>query len=285
MTVTDDLSQSRLSEPNHDPLGVAALPATHWRTQAEVELFGMYFVRWRIAIAIASAMVLGGVVGWMFFFLTRDPALWIWVGLHSVAYALQALACWRYERRPPRIGAPAAYWWLRAWIGLTVVTGLISGSLMWFLPAGNLALLLSAVIIGATFAIGEVSASGHRSLICAAVISQASMVCLALIFHARLPLGVLVCVPFALLVLHFGLQLNQSMQGMIEQRLHAGQLAREIAASQQRLLEAQHEQSVLQERQRIMQARAGRLGAQLKIHSAPGAGTLICLRLPITRKP
>lgn len=236
-------------------------PRSPWRTQAEVELFAMYFARWRLAIGSAAA--LGLVIGWMFFYLTRDPVLWIWVGMHLGAYSLQAAACWRYERHPPQAGSSAAQWWQRIWIGLTFLTGLISSGLMWFLPADNLALLLSAVVVAGTFAIGEVNASGNRPLIYAAVISQAAMVCIALVFHAHLPLGVLVCVLFSLLVLHFGLQLNQSMLDSIEQRLHAAQLAREIEAGQQRLLEVQHQQSVLHERQRVMQDMHDGLGSSL----------------------
>lgn len=239
----------------------AQTPLTSWRTQAEIELFALYFARWRIAIG--GAVTLSLVVGWMFFYLTQDPSLWIWAGLQIGAYALQAMTCWYYERKPPHASSNASRRWQCIWVMQTVVTGLISGALMWFLPADQLALQLSAAVIGATFAVGEVSASGHRSLIYAAVIAQASMVSLALIFHAHLPLGVLVCVLFSLLVLHFGLQLNQSMLASIEQRLHAGQLAQEIAASQQRLLEVQHQQSVLHERQRVMQDMHDGLGSAL----------------------
>jgi signal transduction histidine kinase len=250
-----------LSTRRQDTAGDPVTQRSIWRSQAESELFAMYFARWRIAIS--SAIALGLVIGWMFFYLTHDPALWIWAGLQVGAYLLQAAACWRYEHQPPRAGSSAAQWWQRTWVGLTFVTGLISSGLMWFLPADNLALLLSAAVVAGTFAIGEVNASGNRSLIYAAVISQASMVCIALVFHAHLPLGVLVCLMFSLLVLHFGLQLNQSMLGEIEQRLHAGQLAGEIAAGQQRLLEVQHKQSVLHERQRVMQDMHDGLGSSL----------------------
>lgn len=250
-----------LSTRLQDNTGDSVMPQSSWRTQAESKLFDMYFTRWRIAIGSAAA--LGLVIGWIFFYVTHDPALWIWVGLHVGAYSLQASACWFYERHRPQVGSSAAQWWQRAWIGQTFVTGLVSGGLMWFLPASNLALLLSAVVVAGTFAIGEVSACGHRSLIYAAVISQASMVSIALVFHAHLPLGVLVCVMFWLLVLHFGLQLNQSMLGEIEQRLHVEQLAREIDAGQQRLLEVQHQQSVLHERQRVMQDMHDGLGSSL----------------------
>ncbi|MEJ1960125.1 MAG: ATP-binding protein [Gammaproteobacteria bacterium] len=228
----------------------------------------MHFAHWRVAIGSAIALVL--VVGWIFFFLTGDRVVWIWTAALATAYLLQALTCWRYEKHLPQAGSIGPRSWERVWIGLTFLGGLISGSLMWFMPAHHLALQLSAAMIAGAIAIGEVSASGHRSLIYAAVTSQASMVCLALLFHAHLPWGVPACALFSLVVLHFGLQLNRSMLGSIEQRLHAGQLAREIETSQGRLLEAQHQQSVLQERQRVMQDMHDGLGSAL-------SSSLVCL--------
>ncbi|MGC3981811.1 MAG: hypothetical protein QM808_11155 [Steroidobacteraceae bacterium] len=234
---------------------------TNWQAQARLELFAMYFARWRLAIG--SAMATGLVIGGVFFYLTRDPLLWYWTGLQVGSYLLQALACWRFERHPPAQDSAAARIWEWVWISLTGISGLLSAGLMWFLPGDNLALQFSAAVVAATFAIGEVSASGHRSLIYAAVISQASMVCAALLLHVHLPFGAFACVMFSLLLLYFGLQLNQSMLGEIEQRLRAGQLAREIEAGQQRLLEVQHQQSVLHERQRVMQDMHDGLGSSL----------------------
>jgi hypothetical protein len=76
---------------------------------------------------------------------------------------------------------------------------------------------------------------------------------LLVVLHAKLPQGVIVCVLFGTVILHFGLELNRAMCGAIAQRLHAQQLVTQLEQGQQRLLEAQHQQSVLLERQRVMQ--------------------------------
>jgi signal transduction histidine kinase len=235
--------------------------ATTLRIQAEAELFAIHFANWRSAIGSATA--LGALAGWMFYYLTGDQRLWLWIALHVLAYVTQAICCWRYEKQTPQQLADNASRWLQIWTALTLVTGLISGALIWFLPANSLATQLSAMVLAATIAIGEVSASGHRRLIFAAVTSQALMVSTALIFHASLPLGVLPCLLFSGVVLHFGLQLNRSMVETIEQRLIARQLAHEIETGQQRLLAVQHEQSVLHERQRVMQDMHDGLGSML----------------------
>lgn len=236
-------------------------PSPMARLQAEGELFQTSFVRWRVALGAAASLSL--LVGLIFYFLAGSTYLVAWIVLQVGAYGVQALACLRYERSPPAIATPEFSHWISVWSMLTALTGLISGSLLWFLPADNQGLLLSATAISATFAIGEVSAAGHARLAIAAVVSQALMACLALAFHAHLPLGVVLCVAYSGLLLHFGLELNRSMLKNIEQRLHAEQLAREIEAGQRRLLEAEHQQSVLRERQRVMQDMHDGLGSAL----------------------
>jgi signal transduction histidine kinase len=149
------------------------------------------------------------------------------------------------------------------WVGLTAIAGLISGSLVWYLPPGNHYLLLAAGVLSSIFTIGEVMAGGHRSLVYAAVISQTTMVGLAAAFHAHQPVAVLVCLLIAAPVLYFGLQMNQAMVREIEQRLLSAELAAELASRQQTLLRAQHQQSVLQERERVMQDMHDGLGASL----------------------
>jgi signal transduction histidine kinase len=118
-------------------------------------------------------------------------------------------------------------------------------------------------MISGTFSIGEASAGGHEKLVYAAVLPQALMTCAALVLHARLPFGVLVCVLFAIAVVHFGRELNRSMLENMERRLQAQELARQLELGQQRLLDAQHQQSVLRERQRMMQDMHDGLGSAL----------------------
>lgn len=228
---------------------------------AEAELFQMYFARWRVAIF--GAMVLSLIVGGVFLFLTRNLALWWWIALQGGAYLVQGLCCALYERRPPPAGSRQFARWLWVWTALTAATGLISGALIFWMPADQLGLVLAAIMTSGTFAIGEASASGHVKLVYAAIVSQGLMACIALVLHAHLPLGVIVCLLFSAVVLHFGRALNRAMLDTIAQRLHAQALARELELGQRQLLEAQHQQSVLRERQRVMQDMHDGLGSAL----------------------
>ncbi|HSB97205.1 MAG TPA: hypothetical protein VLC91_12195, partial [Spongiibacteraceae bacterium] len=171
----------------HEPLDPAS--AAGWQSVAEAELFHVHFTRWRVAIA--GAVALSAVVGGLFLYLTQDRSLWWWFGLQTGAYLLQAVFCLRYERRPPLPGSHQFNRWMWLWALQTTLAGLISGALIFWIPADQLGLLLAAIMISGSFAIGEASASGHEKLVFAAVISQALMTCIALVVHAKLPLGVI----------------------------------------------------------------------------------------------
>lgn len=236
-------------------------PLEEWQACAEAELFHLHFTRWRVAIIGAISMI--AVVGGTFLYLTQNAALWWWLALQSGAYLLQAAFCVYYERKPPQPGSREFSCWMWIWALLTTVTGLIAGALIFWIPAEQLELLLAAIMISGTFTIGEACASGHDRLVLAAVISQTLMTCIALVFHAKMPLAVLICVMFALVVMHFGCELNRAMCGAIVQRLQSQQLVTQQKRDQQTLLEAQHQQSVLLERQRMMQDMHDGLGSAL----------------------
>jgi signal transduction histidine kinase len=229
--------------------------------RAEAELFHLHFMRWRHAIVGAIALI--AAVGGAFLYLTQNVALWWWLALQTGAYLLQAVFCQIYERKLPQPGSSEFSRWNWIWTLLTALTGLISGSIIFFIPAEQLGLLLVGIMISGTFAIGEAFASGHERLVFAAVISQALMTCIALVLHVQMPLAVIACVIFAAVLLHFGRELNRAMCDSIVQRLRTQQLAAQLEQDQQRLLEAQHQQSVLLERQRVMQDMHDGLGSAL----------------------
>lgn len=208
-------------------------------------------------------MALIAVFGGTFLYLTKNLALWWWIALQAGAYLLQAAFCLRYEHKPPQPGSSEFSRWLWIWTLLTAVTGLISGALVFWIPAEQRGLLLAAIMISGTFAVGEASASGHERLVVAVVISQTLMTSIALVLHVRMPLAVIICALFAAVVLHFGRELNRAMRNSIAQRLHAQQLATQLEQNQQRLLDAQHQQSVLCERQRVIQDMHDGLGSAL----------------------
>ena len=237
------------------------MTVNEWQLCAEAELFHLHFTHWRVAIV--SVMALIAVVGGTFLYLTKNVALWWWIALQTGAYLLQAAFCLHYEHKPPQPGSREFSRWMWIWTLQTAVTGLISGTLIFWIPADQLGLLLAAIMISGTFAIGEACASGHERLVFAAVISQALMTSIALVLHARMPQAVIVCIVFAAVVVHFGRELNRAMRGAIVQRLRAQQLATQLEQGQQRLLEAQHQQTVLRERQRVMHDMHDGLGSAM----------------------
>lgn len=251
-----------MTEPHSLPAGVHASELdTRWRARAEYEVFHMHFARWRAAIV--GAVVLTLVVGGIFFYLTRNEALWLWTALQCGGYLLQGACCAMYERNLPEFGSARFERWMWVWSTLTAATGMLSGALAFWVPADQMVLLLATVMISGTFSIGEASAGGHEKLVYAAVLPQALMTCAALVLHAHLPFGVLVCILFAVSVVHFGRELNRTMRENMERRLQAQELARQLELGQQRLLDAQHQQSVLRERQRMMQDMHDGLGSAL----------------------
>jgi len=228
---------------------------------AQAELFQLHFTHWRSAICGAISLV--AVVGTIFLYLTNNTASLWWIGLLTSAYLVQAAFCIFYERKSPHPGSNEFMRWMWIWTLLTSISGLISGALVFFVPANQVILLFAAIMISGAFAIGEACAWGHERLVYAAIIPQALTTCIALEWHAQLPLAVIICVLFTMIMLHFGRELNRAMLSGIVQRLYAQQLAIQLERDQQSVLEAQHLQSVLAERQRLMQDMHDGLGSAL----------------------
>ncbi len=85
------------------------------------------------------------------------------------AYLIQALFCLHYDRKRPQPGSLEFARWMRIWVFLTARTGLITGGLVFWIPAEQIGLLLAAIMISGTFAIGEALAGGHDQLTYAAI--------------------------------------------------------------------------------------------------------------------
>ena len=104
-----------------------------WQLRAEAELFHLHFSRWRVAIVGALSLI--ALVGGTFLYLTQNVALWWWLSLQTGAYLLQAVFCLLYERKPPQPCSSEFSRWMGIWTLLTAMTGLISGSLIFLIPA------------------------------------------------------------------------------------------------------------------------------------------------------
>lgn len=238
------------TSPSHD------WKAEAWKAQAEIELFQLHFSRWRVANA--AAVVLTIVAGIAFHYLTDSKALWWWTAIVVGAYVHKAI--WNLYYEYARLSFRR---WLQLSTWLKGICGLASGSLVFFIPADQKGLIIAAVMISGAFSLGEASACGNLRLIYTTVLPQALMTCIALIIYAPAPFGILLCALYTGMVLHYGRTLLASMEGALAQRLYAEDLANQLKLGQQQLLQAQHQQSVLHERQRVMQDMHDGLGSAL----------------------
>jgi len=231
------------------------------RTQAEHGLFAARFANWRVSVAGGAA--LGVIVSGLYYYLTRDAALFGWLALHTAAYACIGAMCRIYEHRRPDAGSAEHARWLRAWTIATGVTGAIMGSLLWWLPSERDDLLLSAAVIVSLACVAQVVSRGHRPIVYAAVLGQTLAVCTALALHAALAWLIPICLLFGVFALVFGLTLNRATLDAIMQRLYAQHLATELAAAHRNELELQRLRSVQLERERMMEDMHDGLGSAL----------------------
>jgi signal transduction histidine kinase len=219
------------------------------RARIDHELFVARFANWRMSVV--AALVVGGLLGGLYYFLTDSRAPLLWAALYSAAFILIGSACWVYEGRPAAVGSASQQRWVLAWAIMSGLCGAASGALPWFLPAER-EVQLSAGAIQSTVMLAYVVSRGNRRIIYAIVGGQTVVLASALWLHAQLPWTVPICVVFAVCVTVFGLKLNDAMRGSIGQRLYAQHLAEKLAAGHRQQLRVQQLESVLNERRRMM---------------------------------
>jgi signal transduction histidine kinase len=219
------------------------------------------FANWRVSVA--AGVTFGVAVTGLYYYLTRDPALFVWLLLHTSAYAWNAAMCLMVERRGALPPSPEYPFWQNAWTVACGFTGAITGSLLWWLPAGRDDLILSATAIVSVAAIGQVAARAYRPMVYTAMTVQTVALCAAIALHTQLLWLMPIAVLFALFALVFGDKLNGVMRDAIIQRLYAQQLARELAAAHRHELELEQLRSAQVERERMMADMHDGLGSAL----------------------
>ena len=207
------------------------------------------FANWRMSVL--AALVVGGGLGGLYYFLTLSPGPLRWAGIYCAAFIAIGISCWMYERRPAAAGSVLQHRWVMAWVVLSGLCGAASGALPWFLPTDR-GVQLSACAIQSMVMLAYVVSRAHRWIIYAIVTGQTLVLSAALLLHAHLPLAVPVALVFAVLVLVFGLRLNDSMRAAIGQRLYALHLSERLAQAHRQQLRVQQLESVLNERRRMM---------------------------------
>jgi signal transduction histidine kinase len=213
-------------------------------------------------MSVLGAIVLGGVLGGLYFYLTQSRLPLLWAALYCGAFALIGASCWVYEVRPSPAGSSAQQRWMTTWALLSGLCGAVSGALPWFLPVER-EIQLAATAIQSTVMLAYVVTRGYRRVIYAIVAGQTLMLSSALSLHANLPWAVPVCVGFAACVLVFGLRLNESTRAAIGQRLYTQHLSERLAAAHRQQLRVQQLESMLNERRRMMGEMQDGFGATL----------------------
>jgi signal transduction histidine kinase len=230
------------------------------RARIDHEMFMARFGNWRMSVI--GAIVVGGVLGGLYYFLTGSRLPLLWAGLYGTAFALIGASCWVYEGRPAPAGSVAQLRWVTAWALLSGLCGAVSGALPWFLPVER-EMQLAAAAIQSTVMLAYVVTRGYRRVIYAIVAAQTVVLSAALWLHAGLPWGAPICTAFAVCVLVFGLRLNESTRAAIGQRLYAQHLSERLAATHRQQLRVQQLESTLNERRRMMGEMQDGFGATL----------------------
>jgi signal transduction histidine kinase len=248
--------------PHHDTSGSPEpdFVQAH-RVQAEQVLFTARFENWRVSATTGAAF--GVVVTGLYYYLTQDAGLLRWLLLHTCAYACIAAMCLVMEARkalPPKAEFRG---WQYALTVATGVIGVITGSLLWWLPGDSDDLLLSATVIVSFAAVGQVVARAYRPMVYTAMFGQTAALCVALVFHTDLYWMVPITVLVAAFALVFGLTLTRATLDAIMQRLYAQHLAGELTTAHRNKIELERLRSVQLERERMTQDVHDGLGSAL----------------------
>jgi signal transduction histidine kinase len=230
-------------------------------TLAHQALFAARFTNWRVSVSAGAAF--GATVTGLYYYLTRDPALFIWLGLHTGAYAWSAVMCLIVESRDSLPPSPEYQYWQYAWTVASGATGAITGSLLWWLPPDRSDLLLSATVIVSLAAVGQIVARAYRPMVYTAIACQTAALCAALALHTDLLWMLPIVILFAVFALLFGLALNGTMLQAIMQRLYAQHLASELMAAHQNELKLEQLHAAQVERERMMADMHDGLGSTL----------------------
>jgi signal transduction histidine kinase len=229
--------------------------------QAEAALFRARFANWRMSVAAGTAF--GVVVTGLYYYLARDPALLGWLLLHTGAYAWAGAMCLLVEARKSLPPSPEYRLWQYAWTLATGTIGVITGSLLWWLPPDRADLLLSAAVIVSLAAVGQIVARAYRPMVYTAMLGQTVALSVAIVFHTHLVWMLPIAILFAAFAVVFGLTLTRATLDAIMQRLYAQHLAAELTTAHENELALQRLRSEQLERERMTEDVHDGLGSAL----------------------
>lgn len=226
---------------------------------ARVELIRASLQTWRSSLGGGAALVL--IVAAAFSAFSPGGHVWAWAGLCLAAYALQAVMLRFIERHHaagdlPRVWAPAN-------LLFGAVSGTLWGGLGWWLPAGATTPQLMAAMSCGMAMMGAAGSVTSMELLLAIALPGLLLAPAVLVWHAGLPLAGGVALVLGLMILRHGRAVRRGVLEAIAQRRRFDDLAERLRAEQVRLQAIEHEQALLNERQRLLRDMHDGLGASL----------------------
>lgn len=239
--------------------------------RAEADLLGQFLAHWRGALSALAVVTV--VVYWAGRPHASAAASALWLVCAFSNCCAQAAVCRAMElARSPAEAVRRWHKWLLASIGLN---GVFWGSVPWLVRAAGLEAVTFAALLDVMLMFCIASSPGTRPMIYVANVPVVLLGSSALLHQGSHPLWAVSYAALTVLVAFYGLRLTAARTQGLVQRFAAEDLASELKqqqaklrAQQRRLIEIEHERTLLLERQRLMRDMHDGLGASLVVSLA-----------------
>lgn len=228
------------------------------RQQLQVDKVRLFLAHWRASLLAVWVVTTVAVFAW-----AQDiPALHrlAWYCWLCMAYLAQAVLAWRLESAPHLATAmPRHMPWLLLAIGCG---GLGWGLLPWLLAPASTQALVWVGVFNAMLLFCVANAPGTLAMVVCAVLPLSVPTILALLARGH-PWGGIGFAALSLLSTFYGFRLQTALQTTVHERYLAQSLSQQLQEQQQQLLQAEHHNTQLQERQRLVHDMHDGLGSTL----------------------
>lgn len=214
---------------------------------------------WRSSLA--GGVLITGVVAWVLDAHLSNTSLWIWMLLGWLCFVALGLLCFGMERASESSKNPLLLHLLT--LVLPACSGVVWGSLPWWLPGDDTEVQLLAALLIGVVVIGASNSVASKATLFAWVIPVGLIMPAALAWHADFPAAAVSVLLVMLLILRYGLLLLQTTQEIIRQRQRAESLYSDLNTQQARLRALERSQTLATERERLMLDMHDGLGSRL----------------------
>ena len=227
--------------------------------RARMDSVQLFLAHWRAMLVALSLVTVTVMVAW------RDDvplsARAAWGGAALLDYAGQGLICFRMERSESP--AEAMTQWM-PWLLLAIaVSGTLWALVPWLIPDASAQVLLFACLFSASMLFCVANSPGTPAMLISGAIPIALLDTLILLRNVELRYtGVGFPMLIGLIVL-YGLRGQTVLRAGMVARHTSEDLARELEINQRRLVEVEHERTLLLERERLTRDMHDGLGSAL----------------------